>query len=111
MLTLPREICQDFDQAVAREWIVANGLGGYASGTVAGANSRRYHGLLVAAFDPPLGRTVLLAKVEEEVQVGAQTYLLGSNEYQDGTVFPAGYQHLTAFRLEDGLPVFSYEMP
>ncbi len=57
-----REICGNLDIAESREWLVTNGIGGYASGTVAGLLTRRYHGLLVAALKPPLGRTLMLAK-------------------------------------------------
>jgi glycogen debranching enzyme len=60
-----REICGNLSSAETREWLVTNGIGGYASGTVAGLLSRRYHGLLVAALQPPLGRTLLLAKLDE----------------------------------------------
>ena len=60
---------QDLDAALQREWIVTNGIGGYASASLAGANTRRYHGLLVAALNPPLGRAVLLSKLEETVEV------------------------------------------
>lgn len=110
MITIPRTILSDLEAALTREWLVTNGIGGYASSTVAGANTRRYHGLLVASFPPPLERQVLLAKVDEELIVRPQTYPLGTNEYHDGTVHPQGYQYLESFRLEFGIPTFEYHV-
>ena len=63
------KVLGDFNTSVNLEWIEANGLGGYASSTVSGAHSRRYHGLLVAALHPPVGRTVLLSKLEESILI------------------------------------------
>ena len=63
-----REICGELEIAEAREWLVTNGLGGYASGTVAGTTTRRYHGLLVAALQPPVKRTVLVNALDETVR-------------------------------------------
>ncbi len=110
MLSLDREICRNLDAVIQREWLVTNGLGSYASGTVSGVNTRRYHGLLVAALRPPVARTVLVAKVDEEVEYDQRTYYLGANEYQDGTINPGGFVHLESFALEDGLPVFIYRI-
>ncbi len=110
MLTLEREICRNLDEVLQREWLVTNGLGSYASGTVAGANTRRYHGLLVAALHPPVARTVLVAKVDEEIEYDQRTLYLGANEYQDGTINPGGFVHLEHFALEDGLPVWLYRI-
>ena len=64
LLTLGRDICGHWDSAGRYEWLVTNGLGGYACGTVAGANTRRYHGFLIASLNPPVERTLLVAKVE-----------------------------------------------
>jgi len=71
-----------------REWLTTNGLGGYASGTVCGANTRRYHGLLVAALEPPGQRTVLLSRLDETVIVGGEVYELGTNFWSSGSVPP-----------------------
>ncbi len=98
------------DALLRREWLVTNGRGGYASGTVAGANTRRYHGLLVAALQPPVRRTVLLAKIDETVELGGRAFELGTNEYHDGTIAPEGYRHLAGFRLEGTLPVWTYAL-
>jgi predicted glycogen debranching enzyme len=110
MLTLDREICRNLDAVLQREWLLTNGLGSYASGTVAGANTRRYHGLLVAALRPPVARTVMVAKVDEEIEYDQRTLYLGTNEYQDGTINPGGFVHLEQFTLEDGLPVWLYRI-
>ncbi|MDE3090411.1 MAG: glycogen debranching enzyme N-terminal domain-containing protein, partial [Chloroflexota bacterium] len=108
MLTIPREICRDLNQALAREWIVTNGLGGYASSSITGANTRRDHGLLVAALKPPAARTVLLSKLDEEVEVGGSTYRLGTNEYESGTIYPEGYLFLERVELDGMIPAFVY---
>jgi predicted glycogen debranching enzyme len=95
-----------FDKAVRMEWIVTNGLGGYASSTVLSVNTRKYHGLLVAAFNPPVDRKVLLAKLDEEVRIGNETYQIGSNEFKHG-IHPEGYRFLQDFSLAP-LPIYEY---
>lgn len=110
MITFGREITGDLDVALRREWLVANGLGSYALGTVAGINTRRYHGLLVAALQPPLQRTLLLARLNETAYVDGAPYPLATNEYADGTVAPNGYCRLESFRLEGAIPVFTYNL-
>ena len=106
MTQIPEEILQNWDESSRREWLVTNGLGGYASSSLAGANTRRYHGLLVPAFEPPLGRAVLVSKVEEEVRVEDQLYQLSSNKYPS-VVQPQGYRHLTYFSTRP-VPTFTY---
>lgn len=98
---------QDFDSASALEWLETNGVGGWASSTVSGANTRRYHGLLVAATTPPSGREVLLSKLEETIVSGGERFELGCNQFP-GAVHPRGYQYLTAFS-RSLFPVFDYE--
>lgn len=107
-LVLGREDYSDFQRATAREWLVTNGLGGYACGTVGEANTRRYHGMLTAAFSPPGERTLLVAKVEVTVQYRGETFCLFANEYADGTIAPQGYVYLDRFCLEGGTPVWRY---
>ncbi len=107
-IDLDRSVCSGFEAAVGREWLVTNGLGGYASGTVAGAATRRYHGLLVAALDPPLGRTVLVAGLDAWVDYQDATHGLSVQEYVGGTVHPDGWRHAEAFMLNGGLPVWTY---
>jgi predicted glycogen debranching enzyme len=94
------KILSDFEKARSLEWLETNGLGGYASSTVSGAHSRKYHGLLVAALHPPVGRTVLLSKLDETIVVkngdAENRYELGTNQYP-GAIHPSGYIHLTSF--------------
>jgi predicted glycogen debranching enzyme len=103
-----REICGDLNSAEQREWLVTNGIGGYASGTVAGMLTRRYHGLLVAALQPPLGRTLLLAKLDETVEYDHLTYALHTNRWADGNVEPQGYRHIESFALEGTIPTWKF---
>jgi len=97
-ISLGQEMLSRFDDAIQREWLLTNGLGGYASSTVLGINTRKYHGLLVAAFYPPGDRRVSLEKLDEEVSIGSDSYPLGANEFQDG-IFPQGYMFLKEFSM------------
>lgn len=106
MLRFTAELCRDLAAARSREWLETNGLGGFASGTLAGLHTRRYHGLLVAATQPPVGRAVLLAKLEETLIVNGTRYELSANQYP-GAVHPQGFQFLKEFRL-DPFPTFVY---
>ncbi len=117
-----REICNNLNTAESREWLVTNGIGGYASGTVAGLLTRRYHGLLVATLQPPLGRTLLLAKLDETVLYGTRllakldetvlygtrSYSLNTNRWSDGIVSPHGYRHIESFTLEGTIPLWRF---
>jgi len=103
-----REICGEIDTAERREWLCTNGLGGFASGTIAGTLTRRYHGLLVAALTPPLGRTLVVAKLEENVAYDGGTWALGANRWADGTLAPHGFRDLERFRLDGTTPVWTY---
>ncbi len=102
------EICGSLEAGSAREWIITNGLGGYASSTVLGLNTRRYHGLLVAAARPPVHRVVLLSKVEETVVTPAGRHELSCSRYA-GMVHPEGHRYLVEFRL-DPWPTFFYRV-
>ena len=103
-----REICGELSSAEAREWLVSNGIGGYASGTVAGLNTRRYHGLLIAALNPPLVRTLLLAKIDETALYDKQCYPLHTNRWTTETVEPQGYRRIERFTLEGTVPVWRF---
>jgi predicted glycogen debranching enzyme len=107
-ISFGREICGDLALAEQREWLVANGLGGYASGTVAGLLTRRYHGLLIAALPPPSGRMLLLTKLDETARYEGQRYALFCNRWSNGEAEPAGYRCLESFRLEGTTPVWTY---
>lgn len=109
-LQLGRGVCGNFERAVESEWLVTNGMGGYASGTVGDMNTRRYHGLLMAALSPPVGRTLLVAKIDATVRYGGKTYHLSCNEFVDGTVTPHGYLHLESFFLDGTAPVWHYAL-
>jgi len=103
-----RNILNDLGEAANREWLETNGIGGFASSTIAGHNSRRYHGLLTAATKPPLGRAVLLSKLEEVVTINGRRYELSTNTYP-GTVHPHGYSLMREFRL-DPFPTWTFDL-
>jgi predicted glycogen debranching enzyme len=103
-----REICGDLEQAQRREWLVTNGMGGYGCGTVAGLLTRQYHGLLIAATEPPCRRRLRVVKLDETVQLGGKSYPLYTNRWADGTVAPRGYYYLEQFRLEGRTPIWRY---
>ncbi len=108
ILDFGREVCGNLGLAASREWLVTNGIGGYASGTVAGLLTRRYHGLLVAALKPPLGRTLLLTKLDEAAAYDDQVYFLFANRWTGGYIDPTGFVHLERFRLEGTTPVWTF---
>lgn len=105
-IQLDREITQDLERAARLEWLETNGLGGWAGTTVAGLNSRRYHGLLVAATQAGR-RAVLLSRLDETIHVDGGSFDLGCNQFP-GTVAPQGFQHLVSF-TQDLFPTFEYE--
>ena len=99
IIRFDQSVCSRLDLALSREWLETNGLGGFASSTLIGLNTRRYHGLLTASTTPPSGRVVLLSKLEETVIVEDQRYELSANQYP-GAIHPQGYQNLKEFRLD-----------
>ncbi|HEY9876148.1 MAG TPA: amylo-alpha-1,6-glucosidase [Candidatus Obscuribacterales bacterium] len=103
-----REICGDLNVAETREWLVTNGIGSYASGTVGGLLTRCYHGLLVAALKPPLGRTLLLTKIDETADYDGQIYPLFTNRWANNIVDPNGHWHIESFHLEGTIPVWRF---
>ena len=109
-ITFDRSICRDLNETISREWLVTNGQGGYAAGTIAGVLTRIEHGLLVASPLETAEPQLLLAKIDEEVVFDQRTYHLGTNEYPDGILNPSGFVHLETFRLEEGFPVFTYHL-
>ena len=110
MLDFNQDWCHDFDISGSHEWLVTNGIGGYASGTVAGQLSRRYHGLLIAALTPPLGRTVLVSLFEETVFYNGKTFRLYTRQQKSGNINPQGFKHLDRFHLEGTIPVWTYAL-
>jgi predicted glycogen debranching enzyme len=106
MIRLSEQVLKEWGMAGTKEWLETNGRGSFASSTVEGMNTRRYHGLLVAALPPPIGRAVLLAKCDETLILNGQRHELGCNQYP-GTVHPRGFLYLQEFRL-DPFPTFLY---
>ena len=108
-ISFDADTCRNLDVSIAAEWLCTNGLGGYASGTVAGVNTRKYHGLLVVAAKPPVQRYVVLSRVEERLVMGnaagegpgggvGAVYDLSTNEFTD-IIHPQGYRLLAGFDL------------
>jgi predicted glycogen debranching enzyme len=101
-------VCAELASAEAREWLVTNGIGGFASGTIAGSATRRYHGLLFAALNPPEGRTLLVGGTDELLEAGGQSYPLATHRWLSGAIAPEGYKTLENFRLEGSIPVWTF---
>ncbi len=104
------QTCGSLDEAAAREWLVADGLGGYAMGTVAGLRTRRYHGLLVVAVDGPGARMLGLAALDPVLVLGDARIRLATDEWGSGTVDPSGHELLASFDLEDGVPRWRWQL-
>jgi predicted glycogen debranching enzyme len=98
------------DALVSREWLVTNGLGGYASGTLAGVPTRRYHGLLIAALPNPLGRTMMLNQLSEQISLPDGSRLTIGGFERESALEVRGLDRLREFRLEDGLPVWVFDL-
>lgn len=109
-LTLGRDRLGELRLVTEREWLVTNGIGGYASGTVSGALTRRDHGLLVAALDPPYRRTLMLAKLAERLGVDGIWIDLSTDLWASGAVDPQGHRHLLSFHLDGTIPVWTWEV-
>ena len=108
MMQFDASSCTNLDIASSREWLETNGLGGFASSTICGLNTRRYHGLLVAALQPPTSRYVLLSKMEETFVLNGRSFELSVNRYP-GTIHPAGHLLLSCFR-QDPFPTFTWQI-
>ena len=107
MITFDESVCRNMKEATSREWLETNGIGGFASSTVSGIHTRRYHGLLIAATKPPVGRMLMVSKFEETLVVGSERFDLSANEYP-GVIHPRGFDLLTGFRL-DPWPIYTFE--
>ena len=108
MIELTREDLDNFEYAIGAEWLETNGLGGFASSTVLGINTRKYHALLNVAQNPPVDRAVMVSRVDETVTVGSEKYDISASEYE-AAVYPTGYKYLESVRL-DPFPIFTYEV-
>jgi predicted glycogen debranching enzyme len=105
-----RGLCGDLAAAETREWLLTNGRGGYAMGTVAGTLTRRYHGLLVAAVDPPVTRRLIVARLDLDVLYDGRPYAISTNRWRSGALSPEGWRLTEAFALEDGLPSWTFAL-
>lgn len=110
LIRLSSTLCTRLDESESREWLLADGLGGYAFGTVAGTPTRRYHGLLLAATDPPAGRTLLVHSIHERLLIGEEVVDLGTARWADGSVNPRGYEILSCFQLEGRTPTWTWSV-
>lgn len=109
MIVVSRAICRDVEKALAHEWLITNGQTAYASTAIAGAITRRQHGLLVAPLDATHLPMVTLAKVDEEVEVNGQVYKLGTNEYLGNVINPDGFLYLQQVTYDGTLAQFLFE--
>ncbi|MBK7512458.1 MAG: glycogen debranching enzyme family protein [Chloracidobacterium sp.] len=108
MISFGKNICCDYDLATGREWLLTNGIGGFACGTISGAATRRYHSILTSAVDPPLGRITVLSKYEETLVIDGQRYELSANRYPN-VIEPQGYLNLSSFSIEP-FPTWTYSV-
>ena len=108
MLEIGREELANLEYALDAEWLETNGLGGYASSSILGINTRKYHGLLNPALHPPVNRVVMVSRVDETVTVGAEKYDISASEYENA-IYPTGYRYLESVRI-DPFPVFTYDV-
>ncbi len=110
LIDLGRDICASLPASESREWLVANGIGGFASGTISGILTRRYHGLLIASLEPPAGRTLLVSKIEETAQYAGQSFALGANRWRGGALDPQGWMNIERFGLEGTIPAWTFAL-
>jgi predicted glycogen debranching enzyme len=110
LVHLERDVCGNLEQAEQREWWLANGLGGYAGGTVAGTLTRRYHGMLIAPLHGALQRHLLFAKVDAELLDGDQVIPLHTNRWGSGVIEPRGHLNMESFHLDGRMPVWRYSL-
>jgi predicted glycogen debranching enzyme len=104
------QVCGNLAESVQREWLVSDGLGGYAMGTVAGLRTRRYHGLLIVATQPPIGRRLGLASLDPVLVIGDRRWRLATNEWAGGAVDPAGHELMQSFELRSGVPTWRWQI-
>lgn len=110
MISLGPQTCGSERESTRREWLVTDGLGGYAMGTVAGLRTRRYHGLLVVAAGGPSARMLGLAALDPVVVVGDARYRLATDEWAAGAVDPRGFELLVSFELDRGVPRWRWQL-
>src|SRR5215470_19637318 len=108
IIAFDRGICNDYDAASSREWLVTNAIGGFAAGTISGCSTRRYHGQLFAALQPPVGRTQLVAAIDEIISYAGRSYELATHEWAGGAIAPRGFLFIEKFRREGTIPTWTY---
>ena len=89
----------NLENGIQKEWIITNGIGGFASSTIIGANTRKYHGLLIAPLTPPARRYLILSKVDESIEIGGKQYNLYTNIGKN--YIAKGYEYQTSFEKEE----------
>ncbi len=104
------QVCGSLDSASSREWLVTDGLGGFAMGTVGGLRTRRYHGLLVVATQPPSGRRLALAALDPVLVFADRRVELATREWESGVIAPRGHEYLAGFELIDGVPRWRWQV-
>ncbi len=109
-LTFTPADCSSLEVASAREWLLTDGLGGFAMGTVGGLRTRRYHGLLVAATQPPIGRMMGLASLDASLILDRGRVSLATHEWSGGSVSPKGHEHLVSFAVIGGVPRWRWQV-
>ncbi len=102
------EICSQLETAKTREWLITNSLGGFASGTIAGLRTRRYHSLLVATLTPPVDRIATISQVDETLRYDGQIIELSCHNFASGAVQPDGYKYIERFYLDGAIPTWIY---
>lgn len=107
-IKLSNDIC-NLAVLESKEWLVTNGIGGYGAGTASGLLTRRYHGLLIAALQPPSKRTLLLSKLNESIVYNDREYQLYCDRWADESISPDGYQYISSFFLVGTTPVWEYQ--
>ncbi len=110
MLDFGRHLCNRPGLAGDQEWLVTNGLGGFAAGTISGELSRRDHGLLIAALEPPQSRTLLVSRVDEDAFYLGEHYDLATNRWDSQPIQYGGFKLLDSFRLDGTTPVWTYAL-
>ncbi len=101
--------CCDVPDIPRQEWLITNGIGGYGMGSVCGMPARQYHGVLIGALNPPLGRTLIFVRSEETLHCDGQIFSLFANQLPDGSIHPRGFDLLVDFHLEGTTPVWTYQ--
>jgi predicted glycogen debranching enzyme len=107
MISFGRHICNDFNVAIEKEWLMTNKKGSYASSTILMTNTRKHHGLLVAKLQGMDNRVVIFPNCDEEVELSGHIYHISTHKYRE-TIFPKGFAYLENFSLKDDVAVFLY---